>query len=181
MQRLILYSTAALFIFIVVISVTFWPGQYRLRSTPAVDQAISVKQNNTTSTESQIPIVTLCNLTKNPECYAMVRVRAILVADGKRVWMYLLDKDCGEKPIWMEAWCSDLADEQCLRLKESLNRFLGKNTERKPITANVEVIGEFVPVGEYFYGHRLFIRELIQAEIIKPNIPRPPKIKKRPC
>jgi hypothetical protein len=162
-----------------------WFANHKTQSwRPVAGRMPDTKQINASLRESEIPTVSLCDLTRDPECYWYheVRVRATIVADGDRVLMNLLDQDCGSKPVWIEAWCDDRARPiDCQKLTQSLNQFLGKDTAHKPVTANVEVIGMFWPYDEDSYHHRLFIREMLRAEILKTRVPRPPRVKKQPC
>lgn len=147
---------------------------------PAVNLS-DTEQPNTRSAAREIPTVTLCELARNPDAYGgkTIRVRAILVADKTRLWTHLVDRTCGEQPVWMEAWCDEFSRANCyFRVNWSLNRFLGSRTSNKPIVAEVELDGEFVPKGEWPLGHRIFMQDVRAAQLLDIKLKPPPRPKR---
>lgn len=138
---------------------------------------------NSAFVAAQIPTSSLCDLQQDSShTRKTVRVSAILVADKNRIVMWLLDNGCGQGPVWIEAWCNELDNpNRCTQLKSSLTQLLGPQTSHRPIAANVELVGEFVPAGEYGNGNRIFIQDLVLANLVKSKVPRPPPIKRRLC
>jgi hypothetical protein len=105
------------------------------------------------STVNEAPMVSFCELVRNPAHYhkSVVRTRALLRVDRENEVLYEPECDSPENHVWAEFDPSYVYSDQ--QLKEKLGELLRRKAAKPTRTVQVTIVGRFEGSDGKGYGH----------------------------